>query len=76
MPIWMLILGLPFAQVTVKLYEGETHTSPLIENPMRGGTDELEEDILSFVLGPHAPTPQYTMCPSLLVDLAAAVCPF
>ena len=30
------------AAVELKTYEGQTHTSPLIENPMRGGRDLLQ----------------------------------
>ena len=34
---------------SVRLYEGATHTGPLIEEPMAGGVDELMEDILEVV---------------------------
>lgn len=64
-------------QVSVRLYDGETHTSPLIENPMRGGTDELTDDILALVTQqPGLKTRQFPLCPAFLISLAAIVCPF
>ena len=61
----------------VVLYEGETHTSPLIENPMRGGRDRLTDDVLATVLErPGMESWQTPMCPGLLIRAAAAVCPF
>ncbi len=65
-----------YVQSTLKIYEGETHTSPLVENPMRGGTDKLVDDILSMVKGEETITVQYSLCPGFLVTLAAWVCPF
>jgi prenylcysteine alpha-carboxyl methylesterase len=60
----------------VRYYEGETHTSPLIENPMRGGSDRLVNDILTAVLGRPCAPHQGSLCPGLLIDAAARVCPF
>ena len=58
-------------------YPGETHTSPLIENPMRGGRDKLTDDILAAVLGNESvKTRQLPLNPGWLIDLAAFVCPF
>ena len=68
--------SLAVLQSTLKIYEGETHTSPLVENPMRGGTDKLMDDILSMVKGQRVVTVQYSLCPGVLVSLAAKVCPF
>ena len=63
-------------QVQVKLYKGETHTSPLIENPMRG-IDHLTDDILRIVTEqPSAVSRQLPLCPGFLISLAALVCPF
>ncbi|EIE18373.1 PRENYLCYSTEINE methylesterase [Coccomyxa subellipsoidea C-169] len=71
-------------EVELRSYEGETHTSPLIENPMRGGHDQLVGDILSVVGGPAktggpgekgSPT-QAPLCPAILINAAARVCPF
>lgn len=60
----------------VKLYKGETHTSPLIENPMRG-CDRLTDDILRIVTEqPAAFSSQIPLCPAFLIALAAWVCPF
>lgn len=41
-------------QVEVRLYQGKTHTQPLIEDAMRGGQDMLCNDVLGMVsaLGP------------------------
>ncbi len=65
------------AQADIKYYEGETHTSPLIENPMRGGHDQLVNDILSRVLGRDDVAPwQMPLCPGFLIDAAARVSPF
>ncbi len=73
------------AQVELRSYEGETHTSPLIENPMRGGHDQLVGDILSVVGGPantgefggeKASPTQAPLCPAILINAAARVCPF
>ncbi|KAK9805124.1 hypothetical protein WJX72_000318 [[Myrmecia] bisecta] len=64
------------ALVKLKLYDHQTHTSPLIENPMRGGVDDLTDDILSFVVGVPISAKQFPLCPSILVSMAALVCPF
>jgi len=38
-------------EVSLRLYDGETHTSPLIENPMRGrGRDALGADLAELVV--------------------------
>ncbi|KAK9798997.1 hypothetical protein WJX73_000658 [Symbiochloris irregularis] len=64
------------ANVEVKWYDGQTHTSPLIENPMRGH-DVLTDDILSWVMeDPNRHTNQFPLCPAVLIGLAALVCPF
>lgn len=64
------------ARVQLKMYKGETHTSPLIENPLRGGRDMLQDDILRVVLGREVRTNHPAMCPALLISLAARVNPF
>jgi len=46
------------AAVELKTYEGQTHTSPLIENPMRGGRDLLQASLFPLfrvLLGPTLP---------------------
>ena len=71
-----LIIG-KNSQVELVLYDGETHTSPLIENPMRGGRDRLTDDVLATVLErPGMESWQAPMCPGFLIRAAAAVCPF
>ncbi|KAK9817469.1 hypothetical protein WJX74_008566 [Apatococcus lobatus] len=64
------------AEVKLKLYDGQTHTSPLIENPMRGGQDQLMDDILSFVQNRPVSTRQIPLCPGFLISAAAMICPF
>lgn len=65
------------ASVKLTLYRGETHTSPLVENPMRGGRDVLSDDVLAAVTGQaEVYTRQLPLCPALLIKLAALVCPF
>ena len=42
-------------EVSLRLYDGETHTSPLIENPMRGwGRDALGADLAALVVAASA----------------------
>lgn len=70
-------LKLEGAKVELKTYKGQTHTSPLIENPMRGGRDLLLDDILAAVTKQEGiATKQMPLCPELLINAAACVCPF
>jgi acetyl esterase/lipase len=62
--------------VHLRVYGSETHTSPLVENPMRGGRDELTDAILAAVVGQGASSGHARLCPERLIRLAAAVCPF
>ncbi|KFM26735.1 hypothetical protein F751_2712 [Auxenochlorella protothecoides] len=64
------------ARVRLKLYRGKTHTQPIVEDPMRGGRDELMDDVLELVTGKAQTSRQFPMLPSFLIDLATAVCPF
>ena len=42
-------------EASLRLYDGETHTSPLIENPMRGwGRDALGADLAALVIAAAA----------------------
>ncbi|PRW45116.1 putative isoprenylcysteine alpha-carbonyl methylesterase ICMEL1 [Chlorella sorokiniana] len=66
--------GVPAARL--KLYKGKTHTKPIVEDPMRGGRDELMDDVLSQVLGQQCHNLQMPMLPAALIDLASWVCPF
>lgn len=60
----------------LKLYAGKTHTQPIVEDPMRGGRDELMDDVLALVTGQPQRSSQFPMLPSWLINLATAVCPF
>lgn len=65
------------ANAELKVYQGQTHTSPLIENPLRGGQDILSDDILAAVTEQEkAVTNQLPLCPAILIRLAAFICPF
>ncbi|GAQ87063.1 alpha beta-hydrolases superfamily protein [Klebsormidium nitens] len=72
------------AAATVKLYQGKTHTDPIIEDPMRGGSDPMVEDILAvmkadnldFRKEPVPSLPKERMLPELLIELATAASPF
>ena len=60
----------------MRIYPGKTHTQPIVEDPMRGGRDELMDDVLGVVRGEECCNTQLGMLPSLLIDAATAVCPF
>ncbi|OVA05059.1 Alpha/beta hydrolase fold-3 [Macleaya cordata] len=66
------------------LYEGKTHTDVFLQDPMRGGKDELLEDILSYI---HAgdtsalakdavAPPRRRLVPEFMLKLAHKVSPF
>ncbi|GBG60686.1 hypothetical protein CBR_g12422 [Chara braunii] len=65
-----------------RLYPGKTHTDPIIEDPMRGGEDELVEDILQIVYeGKEQNVAQLSirrrcMVPDILLRLARFFSPF
>ena len=71
-----LAAGAPSA--TLRLYDGDTHTSPLIENPMRGGrADALAADVCAAVgVDTGAAGAEPGLCPGALIWAAARVCPF
>ena len=71
-----LTAGAPSA--TLRLYDGDTHTSPLIENPMRGGgADALAADVCAAVgVDAGAAGAEPGLCPGPLIWAAARVCPF
>jgi len=46
----LLRVGVQPERCVLKLYEGKTHTSPILEDPM-GGTDLLASDLLDVVSG-------------------------
>eukprot|EP00210_Caulerpa_lentillifera_P000679 g656.t1 len=59
-----------------KIYEGKSHTQPLIEDPLKGGQDCLMEDILSIVLKEEISINQKPLVPAILTKMASVVCPF
>ena len=70
------------------LLAGKTHTSFLLEDPMKGGTDLLCDLVMGVVNGKDAGAgvgvgvggqhaPSYpSLCPDVLCRLASWVCPF
>jgi prenylcysteine alpha-carboxyl methylesterase len=60
----------------LKTYLNKTHTQPIIEDPMRGGRDELMDEVLGLVRGKPCYNKQFPMQPSILIDAATWICPF
>ncbi|XP_056854216.1 probable isoprenylcysteine alpha-carbonyl methylesterase ICMEL1 isoform X2 [Raphanus sativus] len=65
----------------VILYEGKTHTDLFLQDPMRGGTDEMFEDIVSVVLGDDPEVigkrvDRRRLVPEFMLKLAHWVSPF
>ncbi|MED6198295.1 putative isoprenylcysteine alpha-carbonyl methylesterase icmel1 [Stylosanthes scabra] len=66
------------------LYEGKTHTDVFLQDPMRGGTDAMFEDLVSYVHAndPEARAkdalapPRRRLVPEFMLKLAHAVSPF
>eukprot|EP00928_Gymnodinium_smaydae_P037451 TRINITY_DN25995_c0_g1_i1.p1 TRINITY_DN25995_c0_g1~~TRINITY_DN25995_c0_g1_i1.p1 ORF type:complete len:467 (+),score=94.41 TRINITY_DN25995_c0_g1_i1:39-1439(+) len=79
----LLAVGAAPEACTLKLYEGKTHTSPILEDPI-SGTDALVTDILAVLHGePLHPSggarPEFqhpAMCPKFLIDFARWIVPF
>ncbi|CAD7696485.1 unnamed protein product [Ostreobium quekettii] len=59
-----------------RLYEGKSHTDPLVDDPLKGGRDSLMEAIVEMVLKRKVRKWQTPMIPGCLASAAAAVCPF
>ncbi|KAK4777906.1 hypothetical protein SAY87_018093 [Trapa incisa] len=66
------------------LYEGKTHTDLFLQDPMRGGKDEMLEDLVNYIyatdpealaMNAEAP-PRRRMVPEFMLKLARAVSPF
>lgn len=64
------------ARCFLTAYKGKTHTQPIVEDPMRGGRDELMDDVLTVVKGQRCVNHQFPMLPSALIDAATWVVPF
>jgi prenylcysteine alpha-carboxyl methylesterase len=69
--------GVPRSKCIFKEYIGKTHTQPIVEDPMRGGRDELMDEVLKMIRGGReCVNLQFAMMPSVLIDVATWVCPF
>lgn len=72
------------AQAEVRLYEGKTHTDLFLQDPLRGGKDELLQDLLSVIhagdplaqADDAAAPPRRRLVPEILLKLARKVSPF
>ncbi|KAF9626047.1 hypothetical protein IFM89_030715 [Coptis chinensis] len=72
------------AQVELILYKGKTHTDLFLQDPLRGGKDELLEDLLSIIHAgdTEAPaknsftTPIKRLVPEFMLQLARKISPF
>ncbi|XP_010460369.1 PREDICTED: probable isoprenylcysteine alpha-carbonyl methylesterase ICMEL1 [Camelina sativa] len=69
------------AKAEVILYEGKTHTDLFLQDPMRGGKDEMFEDIVSVVLGEDQEASgksvdRRRLVPEFMLKLAHWVSPF
>ncbi|KAG2269559.1 hypothetical protein Bca4012_062586 [Brassica carinata] len=65
----------------VILYEGKTHTDLFLQDPMRGGKDEMFEDIVSVVMGDNQEVigksvERRRLVPEFMLKLAHWVSPF
>ncbi|KAK3020770.1 hypothetical protein RJ639_045842 [Escallonia herrerae] len=66
------------------LYEGKTHTDLFLQDPMRGGSDEMFEDLVALIhagdseaLAKHAVAPpRKRLVPEFMLKLAHTVSPF
>ncbi|KAM7464396.1 hypothetical protein LguiA_032517 [Lonicera macranthoides] len=66
------------------LYEGKTHTDLFLQDPMRGGKDDMFEDLVAFIhagdseaLARHAAAPpRKRLVPEFMLKLAHDVSPF
>ncbi|CAM8886002.1 unnamed protein product [Rhodiola kirilowii] len=71
-------------QAETILYEGKTHTDVFVQDPMRGGRDELFEDLVSYIHrdDPEAlaadavAPPRRRLVPEFMLKLAHIVSPF
>ncbi|KAJ0247552.1 isoprenylcysteine alpha-carbonyl methylesterase ICMEL1 [Hirschfeldia incana] len=69
------------AKAEVILYEGKTHTDLFLQDPMRGGVDEMFEDIVSVVLGGDSEVigksvERRRLVPEFMLKMAHWVSPF
>ncbi|KAL1500495.1 hypothetical protein AB1Y20_013152 [Prymnesium parvum] len=72
----LLRAGVAPDRCVLKLFEGKTHTSPILEDPM-SGNDPMLVDLVHAILGrPAEGTTSRPLCPKILVDFARWVGPF
>lgn len=60
------VLDAAGAGVKLRLYRDKTHTQPIVEDPMRGGRDELMDDVLELVRAPWGRKPGGRGCEGLI----------
>ncbi|CAN4124719.1 unnamed protein product [Withania somnifera] len=64
------------------LYEGKTHTDMFLQDPMRGGMDDLLDDLITMILGDDSETiranstPTKRLVPEFMLKMARSVSPF
>ncbi|XAR65365.1 hypothetical protein NMG60_11009464 [Bertholletia excelsa] len=72
------------AQAESIMYEGRTHTDIFVQDPMRGGTDQMFEDLVAYIhagdenaLAKDVVAPQRRrLVPEFMLKLASCVSPF
>lgn len=71
-------------QAKLVLYEGKTHTDLFLQDPLRGGRDELVENIVTVIFagdplsntGDVVSTPARRLVPEFMLQLARRISPF
>ncbi|XP_009617184.1 probable isoprenylcysteine alpha-carbonyl methylesterase ICMEL1 [Nicotiana tomentosiformis] len=64
------------------LYEGKTHTDLFLQDPMRGGIDDMLNDLITMIHGDNLETiranstPRKRLVPEFMLKLARSVSPF
>jgi prenylcysteine alpha-carboxyl methylesterase len=76
---FMRVLQQHGVEAHCKLYQGGTHTSKLLEDPFRGGKDDIVADVLHFMAMDNPKAANFWPMlpfPRILAALAGIVCPF
>ncbi|KAL3336655.1 hypothetical protein AABB24_029355 [Solanum stoloniferum] len=64
------------------LYEGKTHTDLFLQDPMRGGIDDMLDDLITLIHGDSSEairansTPRKRLVPEFMLKMARSVSPF
>ncbi|KAK4376512.1 hypothetical protein RND71_002808 [Anisodus tanguticus] len=64
------------------LYEGKTHTDLFLQDPMRGGIDDMLDDLITMIHGDNSETiranstPRKRLVPEFMLKMARSVSPF